>query len=245
MSDGEQPMTGGNTTDNVVRVGSTVHRSVSAHSGLVRSALRFLRERNVGWAPVHLGSDDVGRDVFSFIEGTTSEHPAERDERSYAAFAAMLRELHDITRGTVIASGGECLVHGDAGPFNVVMQRGMPVGLIDWDNVHPGDPMEDVGYAGWTWCIFNAQDIPVEDQARRLRSFSDGYEPDLDPATLIDAVLSAQAGTIAAARALAATKPLSAGRRANAVATISWAEGCRDVVLRHEELFSKALQADG
>lgn len=237
-------MVGGNTTDDVVRVGSTVRRSVGAHSESVRSVLRFLGETGVGWAPEYLGSDDAGRDVFSFIEGTTSEHPAERDERSYTAFAAMLRELHDITRGTVIARGGECLVHGDAGPFNVVMQRGMPVGLIDWDNVHAGDPMEDVGYAGWTWCIFNADDIPVEDQARRLRSFSDGYEPGLDPATLIDAVLSAQAATIAAARALAADQSRSADRRAHAVTTIAWAEGCREVFRRNEEIFAKALQVD-
>lgn len=39
------------------------------------------------------------------------------------------------------------ICHGDFGPWNVVWQGHLPVGLIDWDFAHPAARLHDVAYA--------------------------------------------------------------------------------------------------
>ncbi|MGH1550373.1 phosphotransferase family protein [Leifsonia poae] len=240
----EELLGGGNTTEGVVKAGRTVRRPRGRRSAFASEVLRTLNEAGIPWAPTYLGIDGEGRDVFSYIPGATTDHPSQRDERCYAAFGGILRELHEFSRGTPLAAGGECLVHGDPGPFNVIMAEGMPVALIDWDSVHPGDPMEDVGYAGWTWCIYATGNVPVVDQARRLRLLADGYDPDLRGDALIEAIFRSQDSLIRIEGANAGDDGLSDQRRRHARAAVEWAGSCRTVLETNLEMFAEALRRD-
>ncbi|CAM5393675.1 aminoglycoside phosphotransferase family protein [Leifsonia shinshuensis] len=240
----EELLAGGNTTEGVVRAGRTVRRPRGHRSAFASEVLRALNAAGVTWAPTYLGIDAEGRDTFSYIPGMTTDHPSQRDERSYAAFGGMLRELHDFSRGIPLASGAECLVHGDPGPFNVIMAEGMPVALIDWDSAHPGDPMEDVGYAGWTWCIHAVGNVPVADQAQRLRRLADGYDPELRADVLIDAIFRCQDSIIRIEGANAGDGRLSDQRRRHARAAVEWAASCRHVLSTNLQLFTAALRHD-
>ncbi|MEN2737256.1 phosphotransferase [Microbacterium sp. X-17] len=240
----EELLAGGNTTDGVVKAGQTVRRPRGHRSTFASEVLRTLNTAGVAWAPTYLGIDAEGRDTFSYIPGATTDHPSQRDERCYAAFGGILRELHEFSRGIPLASGAECLVHGDPGPFNVVMSEGMPVALIDWDSVHPGDPMEDVGYAGWTWCIYAVGNVPVVDQARRLRLFADGYDPELSAGVLLEAIFQCQDSIIRIEGENAGDERLSDQRRQHARAAAEWASSCREVLSTHLQIFAEALHRD-
>lgn len=237
----EEALVGGNTTPGVVKIDNSVRRPRGRRSVFAASVLRALNDGGYRWAPLYLGVDDQDRDVLSFVEGATTDHPTQRDERSYAAIGRILRELHDLTRGTELAAGGECVIHGDPGPFNVVMRDGMPVALIDWDSAHPGDPLTDVGYAGWTWCIQAAGNVPVHDQARRLGQLVRAYDPGLSAQTVLDAIESQQLHIIECEGANAANMALSDARRTHAYAAVDWAASDHRILQENLEVFRQAL----
>lgn len=237
----EEALEGGNTTPGVVKSGDSVRRPRGRRSMFTAKVLRDLNARNYHWAPQYLGVDEEGRDVLSFIEGATTSHPSERDERCYAVVGRILRELHELTRGTELAAGGACIVHGDPGPFNVIMRDGMPVALIDWDSAHAGDPLTDVGYAGWTWCIQAVGHVPVEEQARRLREFARGYDAALPPNALIDAVERAQLHIVQVEGRNMDDPSLSEARRAHARAAVEWAANDHRALEENRERFRQAL----
>jgi len=241
-SSAAEPLRGGNTTPGVMRVGDTVRRPRGRRSEFAGRALRQLHGLGFPWAPAYLGVDDYGCDMFEYVDGATTDHPSQRDERCYAAIGAILRRLHDDTRGHPIAAGGDCLVHGDPGPFNVVMREGMPRALIDWDSVHAGDPREDIGYAGWTWCVQSAGNVPVEDQARRLAQFRDGYDRTIREDELITMVIECQDRIIELESANAADDAMSDARRQHAITAVAWAKSDRRVVSANLELFRTALR---
>ena len=54
------------------------------------------------------------------------------------------------------------LVHGDAGPHNLLMHEGRPSAMLDWEVAHVGDPVEDLTYCR-LWI----------DQIMRLMTFCD------------------------------------------------------------------------
>ncbi|GAA2059239.1 aminoglycoside phosphotransferase family protein [Leifsonia soli] len=240
----EELLAGGNTTDGVVKAGRTVRRPRDHRSDFASEVLRTLNTAGIAWAPTYLGIDAEGRDTFAYIPGATTDHPSQRDERCYAVVGGILRELHEFSRGIPLASGAECLVHGDPGPFNVVMADGMPVALIDWDSVHPGDPMEDIGYAGWSWCIYATGNVPVADQARRLRQLARGYDPELPADVLIEAIFACQDSIIRIEGANAIDERLSDGRRNHARAAVEWASSCRGVLSSNIDVFHEALLRD-
>lgn len=45
-------------------------------------------------------------------------------------------------------SGSPCLVHGDVGPGNFMIDRGRVTAMLDWELAHLGDPHEDLA---WLW----------------------------------------------------------------------------------------------
>lgn len=65
----EIPLTGGRVTPGIVRVGSTVRRPVTANSDFVRRLLGHLTSKGFDCSPDFLGTDERGRDVFTFIDG--------------------------------------------------------------------------------------------------------------------------------------------------------------------------------
>ncbi|PZF85272.1 hypothetical protein C1I92_05350 [Jiangella anatolica] len=149
----EQPLTGGRLTPGVVRIGDTVRRPAGPHSPFVAALLQWLAERGFDGAPRHLGSDDQGRDVLSYLVGDVPARFRTWADAQVRAAAALLRDFHDATFGSRLAEPYPVVCHHDPGPNNVVFRAGVPVAFIDFDFAAPGDPLEDVAYLAWTWCV--------------------------------------------------------------------------------------------
>jgi aminoglycoside phosphotransferase (APT) family kinase protein len=62
------------------------------------------------------------------------------------------------------------VVHGDAGPGNVMFEGGSLTGLIDWELAHLGDPMEDVAWYSMRTAIEPVPDFPARVRAYEARA---------------------------------------------------------------------------
>lgn len=227
-------MTGGNITEVVVRVGDTVRRSPGPEFAV--RVLEHLEAVGYPYAPRHLGTDERGRDVLTFVPGHTTDHPSQRAEGAYALAGTMLRRLHDVTTGHPLAGDRECVVHGDAGPYNTIVHDGLPVAFVDWDGCRPGDRIDDLGYLAWTWCVLASGTVPVADQAAHLRELRAGYG-EVDPDDLVAAMVRQQTRLADLEQATLDNPAFGQARRDHARRAVEWAVASRDLVLRHENLF--------
>lgn len=232
---------GGRWTAYVARDGDTVHRSRGPNADTAAAVLDALEQLRYPFAPRYRGLDREGHDLLSFVPGVTTNHPIERAEESYAAGARMLRTLHDLTTGHELAGAGECIVHGDPGPFNTIFdETGMPVAFIDWDSAGPGQRLADLAYLGWTWCIQAVGQVDPVDQARRLAAVRDGYGLDAD-VDFIAAVINSQTQMALVSTQLLNRPGHDDGYYQRQQAAIDWATADREVIRRNRQLFETAL----
>jgi len=163
-------------TAGVVRVGDTVRRPTSPASRFVARLLAHLAEKGFDGCPQHLGWDQRGRDVLSFVPGHVPPRWQHFTDDQVGQAATLLRRLHDATRDLEPILPGEVVCHHDPGPNNMVFRDGQPVAFIDFDFAAPGHPLEDVGYMAWAWCISSRPDRgPASEQARQVRTLADAY----------------------------------------------------------------------
>jgi aminoglycoside phosphotransferase (APT) family kinase protein len=197
----EIPLTGGRVSPGVVLVGGTVRRPIGPNSRFVRELLALLHQRGFDAAPLYLGSDERGREVFSFLPGAVPPDldPAVPDD-ALAAAARLIRRFHDATAGTDLAGMREVVCHNDLSPCNFVFRDGRPVGIIDFDAAAPGERLEDLGYALFLWLNLGTDGPPPHEQARRIRQFCDAYGISTD-AAVVEAIVRAVASNIDRLRA--------------------------------------------
>ncbi|WP_431843236.1 phosphotransferase family protein [Calidifontibacter indicus] len=238
----EQQLVGGRTTPGVVRVGDTVRRPRGHRAGFVTAALVWLNEHGFQYAPGYLGVDAQGRDVLEYRPGSTTDHPSQRHEGAYADIASILRQLHTLTVGAdFLEPESACLIHGDPGPYNTIMGDGRPTTLIDWDSARPGDPIEDVGYAAWTWCVQAVGNVPLQDQARRLRQFRDAYDPLMSGRVFLNALLDQQERLARVESRMTTDTNCSEARRRHATEAVQWATNDASLVREHWDVFMTAM----
>jgi|SRR5579872_1407909 len=172
----EVRLTGGRVTQGVVRVGGTVRRPPRANAQLVRVLLTQLEERGFAGAPRHLGTDDRGREIFSFLPGRVplDLDPTIPDEALLAA-ARLIRRFHDATADTALAAGHEVVCHNDLSPCNFVFRDGVPAGIIDFDAAAPGTRLQDLGMALFLWLNLGTDGPELAEQARRIGLFCRAY----------------------------------------------------------------------
>ncbi|WP_433283046.1 phosphotransferase [Micromonospora sp. CA-244673] len=172
----ERPLAGGRLTAGVVRVGDTVRRPASPASRFVARLLVHLAKTGFDGCPQHLGWDQHGRDILSFVPGHVPPRWRHFTDDQVGQAATLLRRLHEGTRELASGLGGEVVCHHDPGPNNTVFRDGRPVAFIDFDFAAPGLPLEDVGYMAWAWCISSRPDRgPATEQARQVRILADAY----------------------------------------------------------------------
>lgn len=175
----------------VLRVGDTVRRP-SADSG-VHALLQHLERSGFEGAPRHLGQDESGRDVMSYVDGEVpiAPHPPwARTDEALVSVAALLRRYHDAaasfdpapyTWPTAVPAPyrGALVTHNDPNLDNVVFRDGHAVALIDFDLASPGSPLWDVALAARLWVpLRDPQDVPGGVAVRaghRLRLFAEAY----------------------------------------------------------------------
>lgn len=242
--EGEVPLPGGRITPGVVRVGDTVRRPATARSAFVAELLNHLQQRGFNGAPRYLGLDDAGRDTFTYVPGRV---PARfhlwKDDQVVAA-GALLRSLHEATRGSHLTGTSPVVCHHDPGPNNAVFHQDRPVAFIDFDTAAPGDPLEDLGYMAWTWCISSKPQAPsAHAQAAQVRILADAYGLDTpERGDLVDAILDRQhRNALWWRRHLNASEPRVAGRE-QILARIAWSRREHDHTAANREVFASALR---
>ncbi|MGA5442469.1 phosphotransferase family protein [Streptomyces griseoincarnatus] len=190
----EVALSGGRITRGVVKIGDTVRRPTSPASPFVAELLGHLHQQGFAGAPRHLGIDATGRDVLSYLPGRVPARFQRWSDLQVHAAGALLRALHDATRGSRLAGRHPVVCHHDPGPNNCVFRDEVPVAFIDWDTAAPGDPLEDLGYMAWTYCVSSKPDAPpATAQALQVRVLADAYglEAKARP-LLVDAMLERQ-----------------------------------------------------
>jgi thiamine kinase-like enzyme len=133
-----------------VKIGNTVHRQPSERSSYVHQVLQFLERANFDWAPRFLGMDEQGWEVLSFIDGYVP-HGQGVPQQTWSLETMQdifyhIRQLHDLTSGSSLSKGQECICHGDLSYANTVYRDGKAIAFIDWDWAHPGQRIDDVAY---------------------------------------------------------------------------------------------------
>ena len=153
----------------VVRIGDTVRRPATRHSAISRAVTRHLEQVGFDRAQRHLGTDEQGRDVFTYVEGEVPLPPFApwvRTAGVLADVARLLRDFHAAMTGFdpgALASaeladpldgtplGGNSFCHNDVCPENVVFRDGSPVALLDFDYAAPGRALWDVARTVRMW----------------------------------------------------------------------------------------------
>jgi hypothetical protein len=148
-----------------VRVGDTVRRVAGASREAVRDLLLHLESVGFDAAPRHVGTDDQGREVLTWIEGDVPlpPYPAwAMTDRALADLGGLVKRLHEATAtfgGTsedwstewADPGGGSVICHNDLYPENVVFRDGRVVALIDFSMAAPGRPLWDLAIAAEVW----------------------------------------------------------------------------------------------
>ena len=197
MSESATPLNGGRMTPGVVKVDDAVLRPAGPASAFVARLLALYEQRGFVGAPRYLGQRD-GFDSFSFIPGSVPTRFQTWTDQQIAAAAALLRAMHDASRGSALAGRHRVVCHHDPGPNNTVFRGSEPVAFIDFDTAAPGSPLEDLGYMAWTWCISSKASAPtVEFQAAQVRVLVDAYGlADGERCAVVDAILERQARNV-------------------------------------------------
>lgn len=190
----EEILVGGRLTAGVLRIGDTVRRPVTSSSPFTARLLAHLANIGFDGTPRYLGCDEYNRDILSFIPGwvPTAFQRFENDQIRCAG--QLLQRFHAATADSHLVEPGQVVCHYDPGPNNVVFQEGRPHAFIDFDMAAPGDPLEDIGYMAWTWCVSSRPDRgPVTFQAEQVRLLSDAYRlAPYDRRRIFDAIIMQQ-----------------------------------------------------
>jgi Ser/Thr protein kinase RdoA (MazF antagonist) len=187
----EIPLSGGGATHGVMRVGDTVRRPLRANSQFVRTMLAHLQERGFEATPRYLGSDERGREIFSFVEGEVPpDLSPDISDETLAAAAQLIRRFHDATAGSALARDEEVVCHNDLSPCNFVFRAGAPVAMIDFDAAAPGTRLQDIGMALFLWLNLGTDGPDLTEQARRISLFCRSYGTAAN-AELLQAIIAA------------------------------------------------------
>lgn len=206
----EIPLQGGDVTDGVVRVGDTVRRPASTSTPAVHALLRHLEAVGFEGAPRVVGMDGLGREILTYVPGTTGVRLESVTDEALAGLAVLVREFHDATAGFPLTLEGwaygsnddkapEVIGHCDLTPDNVIFRHdrdggpaATPRALIDFDLARPTTRLFDIVTTLRHWAPIAD---PVDrhpllrdlDVGERLRLFCDAYGvPARDRRRLLD-----------------------------------------------------------
>jgi hypothetical protein len=212
VSEEEILLTGG-TLNSVVRIGNTVRRPAGPWTPTIHALLRHVRDREFELAPEPFGTDEMGREIVSYIPGTTVGWSLPwpdviREEDLLAQVGVAMARYHRAVidfrpAGTVPWQSGpaalgpsELVCHHDLAPYNIVLADGNLRGIIDWDLAGPGSALSDLAFVAWQWVPLHGPLVTrflgwssPPNRARRLQLLLDAYGLD-DRTGFIDNVVA-------------------------------------------------------
>lgn len=198
MSFGEVPLAGGVGNGGlVVRAGDTVRRPVGPQTKAVEALLKHLERAGFDGAPRHLGYDERGREVLTWMPGAVASHeepPAwVATDEALVSVTRLMRRLHDATEGWQPPEGatwawpppqhrrGDVIGHNDACRENVVYDGTTAVAFVDFDFAGPATRAWDVAGIVRHFVLGLGHDVP-----RRYDLVLATYPVDDLKATLLD-----------------------------------------------------------
>ena len=140
---------GGRSTKNVVRKGNIVYRPHKDTSVFVNSVLRFFEQKQIPYTQRFVGTDENGRDMFTFIDGFVPNEIGETTSEQLCALMKIVKCLHDCSQE--FTKNGRVICHNDLSPCNTVFVNDKPIAVIDWDSAAVGERWEDLTYIIWLW----------------------------------------------------------------------------------------------
>ena len=189
----EEVLLGGSANAGLVtRVGDTVRRPVRPTSNATWALLDHLERVDFPGAPRHLGVDEQGREVLSYVPGTAVLRPYPAWALTDSALMSVARLLRDYHRaadgfdfdahewGHPLPSEfrGGIVCHNDLNLDNIIFVGGQATALIDFDLSGPGCVGWDLAGATRLWAPLEIDPdrpmVPAE-SLRRLGLFADTY----------------------------------------------------------------------
>jgi hypothetical protein len=172
----EEKLQPGENSENVVKVGNTVHRSQGSNSDFVHKLLLLLETKGYLYSPKYFGVDAQGREVLSFTEGDIARE-VEFTDKLLSEAVLMIRQFHDATSASDLAGEQEVVCHGDLAPWNFVLTKDKSKfsGIIDFDEARPGKRSEDLAYFLWTFLELGNERIAAETQLLKIRNLCKVY----------------------------------------------------------------------
>ena len=160
-------------------VDGTVRRVPGAWSPAVAALLRHLESTGFVGAPRPLGADGHGRDVVTYLDGSTvgSARPWPRWTHSVEALLDVgdwLRRYHCAVADFVPPEDarwregqawtpGLIVGHNDAAPYNAVWNDDGLVGFVDWDMAGPTTCAEDLAWVAFSWVPLHARHVVLDE----------------------------------------------------------------------------------
>jgi mutator protein MutT len=193
-----EPMVGGNV-GGAVRIGRTVRRPTGSWTPAVHALLDHLGEHGLAESPRVLGTDELGREVLTYLPGRVLDVDVDSPSEAVLRDAMRwLRRYHDLvegfrhdgpwrttpgglsrpTTGAAPDHADVLVCHHDFAPYNVALSGSADgervVGVFDWDMAGPGTRLEDLGFAAWNWVPLY-RPLPESEAVARLSSMADAY----------------------------------------------------------------------
>lgn len=179
-------------------VDGTIRRRAGAWTPAVHELLNHLHGRGFTRAPRPLGYDEHGREMLTYLPGTTVGDRKPWPAWVHAAdtllhVATWLRDYHAAVADFVPSpdavwrmgeqwSAGQLVCHNDAAPYNPAWNNGQLTGFFDWDFAGPGTAEWDLAFTAFAWVPLHARRvvsaegfIDFGDRRRRLELFLGTY----------------------------------------------------------------------
>ena len=181
--DAAEPLSGGNASGEVVRIGDAVHKPWLPTSERTVAFMTALRERGAEVPGARRGDD--GCLVLDFVPGVLALDLAPLALDTVRAAGALVRSLHDASEGLAVPSDWQVLLpaddpdllcHNDLATWNLVVD-GDRLTFVDWDGAGPSTRLWDLAYAAISFGHLFPDAEPAG-SGERLAAFVDGYGAD-------------------------------------------------------------------